>query len=259
MRVLIPANFFSSFHPPEKNNPHRTPGLTLIHPASSLPPVNFFITGTDTGVGKTYVTQLMIASLRAEGVDAAGFKPVSCGDREDAIIIAEASGNLDINEINPIHFHAALAPHVAALLQNTSIDPAQLVSSFATFSEKHKTVLVEGAGGWEVPITENYFISDLAKDLGLPVILIAANRLGALSHILLTLAAIKAKGLICAGIILNQLEDEMDTPMITNKGILESLTDIPLLDHIIHGQDFLSPELMGVLTAQSATKDSPRP
>ena len=211
--------------------------------------MNFFITGTDTDVGKTYVTRLMIASLRAEGTDAVGFKPVSCGDREDATILAEASGNLPIDEINPVHFNSALAPHVAALLENTSIDPAQLVSSFLTFSEKHGTVLVEGAGGWEVPITENYFISDLAKDLNLPVILVAANRLGALNHILLTLAAIKAKGLTCVGIILSQLGDEMDTPMITNKGILESLTDVPLLDHIIHGQDFLSPELMDILTA----------
>ena len=98
-----------------------------------------------------------------------------------------------------------------------------------------------------MPITESYFISDLAKDLNLPVILVAANRLGALNHILLTLAAIQAKGLKCAGIILNQLEDEMDTPMITNKGIIESLTQVPLLDHIIHGQDFLSQELMDVL------------
>lgn len=190
----------------------------------------------------------MVESLRAEGIDAAGFKPISCGDRGDATILAEVSGNLPIDEINPIHFNAALAPHVAALLENKTIDPAEIVSAFHLFAEAHGMVLVEGAGGWEVPITESYFISDLAKELNLPVILVAANRLGALNHILLTLSAIKAKGLTCAGIVLNQLEDEMDTPMITNKGILESLTDVPLLDHIIHGQDFLSPELMDVLT-----------
>lgn len=210
--------------------------------------MNFFITGTDTDAGKTYVTRLMIESLRAEGKDAVGYKPVSCGDREDGTILAEVSGNLPIDEINPLHFNSALAPHVAALLENTSIEPTDLVSNFRAFAETHEIVLVEGAGGWEVPITETYFISDLAKDLNLPVILVAANRLGALSHILLTLAAIKAKGLTCAGIVLNQLEDEMDTPMITNKGILESITDVPLLDHIIHGQDFLSPELIDVLT-----------
>jgi dethiobiotin synthetase len=211
------------------------------------PRVNFFITGTDTGVGKTYVTKLMIEALRSEGRAAAGFKPISCGDREDAQILAAASGGLPVDDVNPLHFNSAVAPHVAALLENKRIDPANLIASYQDFAGKHEIVLAEGAGGWEVPITENYFISDLAKDLGLPVILVAANRLGALNHILLTLRAIETKGLRCAGIILNQLEDEMDTPMITNKGILESITNIPLLDHIIHGQDFLSPELTDVL------------
>ena len=209
--------------------------------------MNFFITGTDTGVGKTYITKLLVESLRAEGKYAVGFKPISCGDREDAVILAAASGNLSLDEVNPLHFSSAVAPHVAALLENKTIDPAQILASYQAISEIYDPVIVEGAGGWEVPITESYFVSDLAKDLNLPVILVAANRLGALNHILLTLAAIQAKGLKCAGIILNQLEDEMDTPMITNKGVIESLTQVPLLDHIIHGQDFLSQELMDVL------------
>jgi dethiobiotin synthetase len=209
--------------------------------------VNFFITGTDTGVGKTYVTKLLVESLHAEGKYAVGFKPISCGDRDDATILAAASGNLAIDEVNPIHFSSGVAPHVAALLENKTIHPAEIIASYQAISKKYDPVIVEGAGGWEVPITESYFVSDLAKDLNLPVILVVANRLGALNHILLTLAAIQAKGLKCAGIILNQLEDEMDTPMITNKGIIESLTNVPLLDHIIHGQDFLSPELMDLL------------
>ncbi len=213
--------------------------------------MNFFITGTDTGVGKTYITKLLVESLRAEGKYAVGFKPISCGDRDDATILAAASGNLPLDEVNPLHFSSGVAPYVAALLENKTINPAEIIASYQTISEKYDPVIVEGAGGWEVPITETYFISDLAKDLNLPVILVAANRLGALNHILLTLTAIEAKGLKCAGIILNQLEDEMDTPMITNKGIIESLTSIPLLDHIIHGQDFLSPELMDVLLEAS--------
>lgn len=209
--------------------------------------MNFFITGTDTNVGKTYITKLLVESLRAEGKYAVGFKPISCGDRDDATILAAASGNLPLDEVNPLHFSSAVAPHVAALLENKTINPAEIIASYQTISGNYDPVIVEGAGGWEVPITETYFVSDLAKDLNIPVILVAANRLGALNHILLTLTAIEAKGLKCAGIILNQLEDEMDTPMITNKGIIESLTNVPLLDHIIHGQDFLSPELMDVL------------
>jgi dethiobiotin synthetase len=209
--------------------------------------VNFFITGTDTGVGKTYITKLLVESLRAEGKYAVGFKPISCGDRDDAAILAAVSGNLELDEVNPLHFSSGVAPHVAALLENKTIHPAEIIASYQAISEKYDPVIVEGAGGWEVPITENYFVSDLAKDLNLPVILVAANRLGAINHILLTLAAIEAKGLKCAGIILNQLEDEMDTPMITNKGIIESLTIVPLLDHIIHSQDFISQELVDVL------------
>lgn len=212
--------------------------------------MNFFITGTDTGVGKTYVTKLIIETLRAEGKYAVGYKPISCGDREDAHILAAASGGLEVDEVNTLHFNSALAPHVAALLENKTIDPTELVASYQHIAGKYSPVLVEGAGGWEVPITEKYFISDLATDLSLPVILVAGNRLGALNHILLSLSAIKAKGLTCAGIVLNQLEDEMDTPMITNKGILESLTDVPLLDHIIHNQDFLSPEFTDVLLGE---------
>jgi dethiobiotin synthetase len=214
--------------------------------------VNFFITGTDINVGKTYITKLLVESLRAEGKYAVGFKPISCGDRDDATILAAASGNLPLDEVNPLHFSSAVAPHVAALLENKTINPAEIIASYQTISGNYDPVIVEGAGGWEVPITETYFVSDLAKDLNIPVILVAANRLGALNHILLTLAAIEAKGLKCAGIILNQLEDEMDTPMITNKGILASLTDIPVLDHIIHNQDFLSPELMDLLMGHPA-------
>ncbi len=201
--------------------------------------MSFFITGTDTGVGKTYVTRLILQSLREEGHDAVGYKPISCGDREDAATLAEASGNLPLDEINPVHLNSALAPYVAAMLENQTIIPAELIDGFHQLANRHATVLVEGAGGWEVPIAPGYRVSDLAADLGLPVVLVAANKLGALNHIILTVNAIKARGLTCAGIIMNQLEDEMDTAMITNKGVVEDLTGVPLLEHIIHRQDFL--------------------
>jgi hypothetical protein len=109
--------------------------------------MNFFITGTDTGVGKTHLTRLMVESLRAEGRDAAGFKPVSCGDRDDGRILAEVSGNLPLDDVNPLHFASPVAPYVAALLENKSIDPTTLVESYRKFSEGRGTVLVEGAGG----------------------------------------------------------------------------------------------------------------
>jgi dethiobiotin synthetase len=210
--------------------------------------MSFFVTGTDTNVGKTYATRLILEMLRAEGVDAVGYKPVSCGDREDAILLAAASGGLTLDEVNPLHLNTPVAPYVAGLLENKTVNPADLLAGFHHLAAAHARIIVEGAGGWEVPLAPNYRVSDLAKDLGLPVILVAANRLGALNHILLTVDAIRAKGLSCAGIILNQLEDELDTAMITNKGIIEELAGVPLLDHLIYGQDFLDENVMKLIS-----------
>jgi dethiobiotin synthetase len=201
--------------------------------------MSFFITGTDTGVGKTYVTRLIIASMRAEGHDAVGYKPIACGDRQDAAILAAASGGLDIDEINPVYFKTGVAPYVAGLLENRTVVAAELLAGYHHLAARHAQVIVEGAGGWEVPLAANYRISDLAADLKLPVVVVAANKLGALNHLILTVDAIRAKGLTCAGVVLNQLEDEMDTAMITNKGVVEDLTGVPLLEHLIHQQNFL--------------------
>lgn len=213
--------------------------------------MNFFVTGTDTGVGKTHVTRLILDGLRKAGIDAAGYKPVSCGDRDDAQILAEASGGLTLDEVNPVFLKSAVAPYVAGLLENKTVDPAVLVAGYRKLAAIHPVVIVEGAGGWEVPVAANYRISDLAAELGLPVVIVAANRLGALNHILLTIGAIRARGLTCAGVFLNQLGDELDTAMITNKGVIEDLTGAPLLEHLIHGQDFLDEEVLGKLGLDS--------
>lgn len=212
----------------------------------TAPGVNLFITGTDTGVGKTRVTCLLLAALREAGRDAVGYKPVSSGDREDAALLAEACG-LEVDAINPVHFQTAVAPFVAGMLENRVLEPGVLTGGYRDLAERHDVVLLEGAGGWEVPLAPGYAISDLAVELGLPVIVVAANRIGALNHIQLTVRAIQARGLICAGIILNELEDELDTAKITNKGVLEDLTGVPLLAHIIHGQDFLDLEDFPIL------------
>jgi dethiobiotin synthetase len=212
--------------------------------------VSAFITGTDTGVGKTYVTRLILATLRGEGIDAVGYKPVASGDRADATILAAASGNLPRELINPVFLKPALAPMVAGMLENRVITREELVAGYATLAAAHHTVIVEGAGGWEVPLAPGFQVADLAAALGLPVVVVAANRLGCLNHTLLTVKAIQARGLRCAGIVLNQLEDEMDTAMVTNHGVIESLAGVPLLAHLIHGQDFLEPERFLELAAR---------
>jgi dethiobiotin synthetase len=201
--------------------------------------MSLFVTGTDTGVGKTHVSRLLLEALRHEGIDAVGYKPVACGDRDDASALAAASGGLSLDEVNPVHLKTPVAPYVAGLLENRTVTSEELIEGYRRLAATHAEVVVEGVGGWEVPIAANYRVSDFAKDLNLPVVIVAANRLGALNHILLTVDAIRAKGLVCAGLILNQLGDELDTAMITNKGVIEDLTGVPLLDHLIHGQDFI--------------------
>ena len=209
--------------------------------------MSFFVTGTDTGVGKTHVTRLILQALRHHGINAAGYKPVSCGDRNDARILAAASGNLPIDAVNPVHLNSPVSPYVAGLLENQPVDPAVMLDGYRRLAESHPVVLVEGVGGWNVPITATYRVADLAKDLALPVIVVAANRLGVLNHSLLTIDAIRANGLTCAGIILNQLTDELDTAMISNKSVLADLTDAPLLDHLIYQQDSLDDAVLRAL------------
>ena len=209
--------------------------------------MSFFVTGTDTGVGKTHVTRLIIEALRHTGINAAGYKPVACGDREDGRILATASGGLPIDAVNPLHLKSPVSPYVASLLENHPVNPTCLLDGYLRLAASHSVVLVEGVGGWEVPLTATYRMSDLAKELNLPVILVAANRLGVINHILLTIGAIRAKGLTCAGIFLNQLDDELDTAMITNKSVIADLSGVPLLEHLIYQQDFLDDEALRAL------------
>lgn len=216
--------------------------------------MNLFVTGTDTGVGKTYVTRLLLESLRSLGIRATGYKPIACGDRDDARDLAAVSACADIERINPVHFKTPVAPYVAGILENHTVDKDALLAGYRSLAKENDTVIVEGVGGWEVPVSAGYRISDFARDLGLPVLIVAGNKLGALNHILLTVDAVRAKGLACAGIILNQLEDELDTAMITNKGVIEDLSGVPLLEHLIHGQDFIDEDIVrGLFPAATGT------
>lgn len=201
--------------------------------------MSYFVTGTDTGVGKTRFCSLLIEALRTEGRDAVGYKPVCSGDRDDAVILANASGGVELDRINPVWLKASVAPLIAGMLENRPVNPAVLIDGFRSLAEEHATVIVEGAGGWRVPIAEGYDIADLAADLALPVILVVGNRLGALNHTILTVEAIRARGLPIAGLVINQLSDELDTAAITNKGMIEQLTGVSILAEIIHAQDFL--------------------
>jgi dethiobiotin synthetase len=198
-----------------------------------------FITGTDTNVGKTYITKILLENLRADGIDAVGYKPIACGDREDAHILSAASGNLDIDLVNPLWLKTAAAPWVAAQLENQQINIQSLIDGFKTLASQHQVVIVEGAGGWEVPITENFSMADLATQLNIPIVIVVANRLGAINHSILTINAIRNRQLSITGIIMNHLIDELDTATISNKSVIPQLAKCPLLTEVIHSQDWI--------------------
>lgn len=201
----------------------------------------YFITGTSTDVGKTFVTTLLIKAFRAEGIDVVGYKPVACGSRADAVALREASGEdvLSIDEVNPLAYRMPAAPMAAAMIENVPLDWETMVSGAEALSERFPCVLAEGVGGWKVPCTADKTMADFAVDLGWPVIVVVDNRLGALNHTLLTLESIKSHGLTCAGLILNQPEEERDAASISNTTILDQIAGVPVLAEIMHDQESL--------------------
>ena len=209
--------------------------------------MNAFITGTDTGVGKTYATARLIRRLRAQGLDTVGFKPICCGSREDAEILrAAADDSLDLNAVNPVWLRTPAAPYTAAMIENRPIDLALIRETFASLRARHRSVLVEGVGGWLVPIEKGYTVADLAVECALPVLVVVKNRLGALNHAALTVHHVRACGLTCAGLILNDsppsAEDENEPQGIatsTNQAVLEDILGVPILFTLAYGQSEL--------------------
>lgn len=203
--------------------------------------MSFFITATDTGAGKTYVAAQIIRRLSARGIDAVGFKPICCGSREDAEILRVASGGggPELNDVNPVWLRTPAAPYVAALVENRSLDLALVRERYAALKARHAAVVVEGIGGWLVPIERNLSVGDLAAEWALPVVVVVRNRLGALNHAILTVRAVQAAGLRCEGLVLNggaapagvEL-DPQEIALATNRAILEDLLSVPVLGEI---------------------------
>lgn len=179
----------------------------------------FFVTGTDTGVGKTLVAAALLRAAAVAGLRSVGIKPVAAGsvDRngspvnEDALLL-QASGSIALpyEQINPVALREARAPHLAAAHEGRRLDVGELVACCrGVAAVEHDLLLVEGAGGWQVPLNERETMADLAAVLGWPVILVVGMRLGCLNHALLTAGAIRAVGLRLAGWVANSAWPEM--------------------------------------------------
>jgi dethiobiotin synthetase len=192
--------------------------------------VSLFITGTDTGVGKTHIAARLLHLLRASGVRCAGMKPICCGDRRDAeTLLAAGSDCVTIDEVNPVWLKTPAAPIVGTLMEKVTIDIGQVLTAFHALQERIEHVVVEGVGGWLVPIRSDYFVSDLAAAMKLPVVVVAQNRLGCLNHAALTVRSVSAHQLRCVGLVLNNTETTSDIAALTNADMLERILDVPLL------------------------------
>jgi dethiobiotin synthetase len=198
-----------------------------------------FITGTDTGVGKTHVTAALLRELRRQGVAAAAFKPIACGPggRDDARQFARLMDHeIPLDIINPIYLHRPLAPSIAAKLERKRIDLDAIHSAFCILSSVFSPVLVEGTGGLLVPIKHNYFVADLARELKLPVVIVSRLSLGTINHTLLTVRKAQAMGLRVAGIILNDTLGRRGLAERTNIEFVPELSGIPLLGIASHAR-----------------------
>jgi dethiobiotin synthetase len=193
-----------------------------------------FITGTDTGVGKTEVAAALLRGHRAAGLDVAGMKPAQSGVEpgvpSDADRLRDAAGGGDAPDlVCPYAFGAPLAPGVAARLEGLAISLERILEAARALAARHAALLVEGAGGLLVPLTSRHTCADLAVALGMPVLVVARAGLGTVNHTALTCEALRARGLAVAGVVLNRLSAASDPSEPHNPAEIERLTGVPVL------------------------------
>jgi len=204
--------------------------------------MSYFVTGTDTGVGKTLASCALLHAYAARDLRVVGMKPVAAGcddndQNEDAKQLRAASNILtSYGQINPYSFYHPIAPHIAAKNIGVRIDFARILTSFRELTAQADVVIVEGIGGFKVPLNDQQDTAELARQLELPVILVVGMRLGCLNHALLTADAIAASGLRLAGWVANVLDNDMPA----------------LRDHIVALEQRLDAPMLGVVEFQES-------
>lgn len=200
----------------------------------------FFITGTDTEVGKTIITTCLTYALRESGMDVIPYKPVQSGaEQKNGLwvspdvtcyqsVLPEEEKQLYSYLLKP-----SFSPHLAAQIDGISIDPQKIVEDFRSLKNKHEQILVEGAGGLAVPIVdEHYCTTDLIKHLNLPLIIVARPALGTINHTVLTVKYAESLGLPVAGIILNGYHDQPTLGEQDNPGMIEKMTGVKVIGKV---------------------------
>jgi dethiobiotin synthetase len=213
------------------------------------------VTGTDTGVGKTFLTALLAAHLCARGVKVAALKPICSGGREDARVLREAQqGELRLDEINPWHFRAPLAPILAARREKKTVSLREVIAHAHAFWARFEVVLIEGAGGLLTPLGERFNTANFIRGLGADALVVAPNRLGTVNQVLLTVRALPLVAAQRARIVLMSPK-RADAATRTNPALLSELLGegrVHVLPHLAHRatrRAMAKPELQTILNA----------
>ena len=205
----------------------------------------YFITGTDTDVGKTYIASALVKHFCRQGLQAVGMKPVAAGSElvngrllnSDVTELIKASNvDADLALINPYVFAPAIAPHIAAEQAGITVSLDNIQQSFNALQAKADVVLVEGAGGFRVPINRQETMADLAVKLNLPIVLVVGVRLGCINHALMTAGSIRAAGLNLVGWVANRIDQNM--PAIEeNIATLKAMIKAPCIADVAWGEE----------------------
>lgn len=213
---------------------------------------SYFVTGTDTGVGKTVITASIAASLRKRGIDVGIMKPIASGmpkktgfKSTDVSLLYEASGVKDGEDmVNPVFLPVPASPYDATKILNVSIDMPLVFEKFQTLLKKHQMLLVEGIGGIMTPVTKNFHVADMIKAMGLEAIIVTRSTLGTLNHTIMTIRMCKEYQIPVKGMIVNYF-DEKGTPAEKNApATLYEITEIPILGIIPFVKDYQKLENM---------------
>lgn len=198
----------------------------------------FFVTGTDTEVGKTHVSCLLLKQYAAQGLKVVGMKPIAAGcelvhgewvNEDVQKLIAASNVQAPLELINPYCFKEPIAPHLAAEKAGVSVEIEPIVKAFKQLQTMADVVIVEGAGGFLVPLNKSETMADLAIVLGIPTILVVGMRLGCINHSLLTVEAIKTRGLTLHGWVANHIDPAMDVQKENIQTITQQLGLAPML------------------------------
>lgn len=194
----------------------------------------FFITGTDTGVGKTVVTACLLSLFRKYRLDVGVMKPIETGVTRQALSDAEflikaAGTESALADVSPIRFKTPASPLQASRIEKRPIDIKLILQKFRDLADKHEYMLVEGVGGILAPITEKYLVIDLIRELRLPLIVVCRHTLGTINHTLLTVKTAQAKGITVHGIIFNQTTPKNSPIEKAQPALVSELTEVPIV------------------------------